>query len=126
MIAIDSSTWIAYFSNQIAPDVEATQLAINQHRATIPPLALTELLSDPQLPTGIREIIKSIPLLPQRQGYWERAGLLRSRLLKAKRKAKTADTLIAQACIDANVALITRDRDYKNFVKFGKLRLALA
>jgi predicted nucleic acid-binding protein len=40
-----------------------------------------------------------------------------------KTKAKLADTLIAQLCIDHEVPLITRDRDFSHFQKFCGLKL---
>jgi predicted nucleic acid-binding protein len=44
--------------------------------------------------------------------------------LRAKElKAKLADTLIAQLCIDHEVPLITRDRDISHFQKFCGLKL---
>jgi predicted nucleic acid-binding protein len=39
-------------------------------------------------------------------------------------KARLADALIAQACIDSDVALITRDRDFRHFAKHCGLKLA--
>jgi predicted nucleic acid-binding protein len=39
-------------------------------------------------------------------------------------KAALADSLIAQCCIDADVALIARDGDYRHFAKWCGLRLA--
>jgi predicted nucleic acid-binding protein len=46
-------------------------------------------------------------------------------MLHAKRlKAKVADTLIAQSCIDHDVALITRDGDFRHFAKHCGLKLA--
>jgi len=56
-------------------------------------------------------------------GYWERAGLLRSQLLYFKLKANLGDSLVAQSCIDHDVPLITYDRDYRHFVRAG-LKLA--
>jgi predicted nucleic acid-binding protein len=38
-------------------------------------------------------------------------------------RAKTADALIAQSCIDHDVALITRDRDFRHFVRHCGLKL---
>jgi predicted nucleic acid-binding protein len=34
-------------------------------------------------------------------------------------KAKLADTLIAQSCLDHDVPLITRDGDFRHFVALG-------
>jgi len=48
-------------------------------------------------------------------GYWERAGLLRARILRRGRKARLADTLVAQSCLDHDVELVTRDADFQHF-----------
>jgi predicted nucleic acid-binding protein len=84
---------------------------------------LTELSSAPDLPKAIASSLRELPLLEVTDGYWERAGRLRARILAASRKARIADALIAQSCIDHGVRLITRDRDFRHFA--AKLRLAL-
>jgi predicted nucleic acid-binding protein len=48
---------------------------------------------------------------------------LRSRVLAAGRRARLADTLIAQSCLDHDVSLVTADRDFRHFAKAGKLRV---
>ena len=40
-------------------------------------------------------------------------------------RASLADTLIAQTCLDPGVRLVTRDDDFRQFARFGGLRLAL-
>lgn len=65
-----------------------------------------------------------IPRLEQLPEYWERAGDLRARVLETGRRARTADVLIAQSCLDHDVPLITADADFQHFVPHG-LRLLL-
>lgn len=67
--------------------------------------------------------VLSLPLLLIDDGYWKRAGDLRRSILDAGRKAKLADVLIAQSCIDHDVALITHDTDFRHFTRAG-LKLA--
>jgi predicted nucleic acid-binding protein len=45
--------------------------------------------------------------------------------LARKRKARLGDALIAQSCLDAGVALLTRDRDFRAFIAAAGLALAL-
>ena len=66
----------------------------------------------------------SIIRLDPTEGYWVRAGEARRLLHKHGLKAKVADALIAQSCIDHDVALITRDRDFRHFAKHCGLKLA--
>lgn len=58
-------------------------------------------------------------MLPIIDGYWQRAGDLRAQLLRGGFKAKLADCLIAQACIDSDATLITYDRDFRHFERAG-------
>ena len=62
-------------------------------------------------------------MLELHAGFWERAGRLRARTLGAGHKAKLADTLIAQCCLDHDVPLVTRDPDFKHFVQAGLRRI---
>jgi predicted nucleic acid-binding protein len=79
------------------------------------PVVLTELLSDPQLPARVAALLKDLPMLEVMDGYWERAGILRSEILSRKLKARLADALIAQSCLDHDVSLVSRDDDFRHF-----------
>ena len=123
MIAVDSSSLIAYLEGAQGPDVEATGWALDHRQAVLPPAVLTEVLSEPTLTSDLRNLFTQIPLLEVTEGYWERAGLLRARVLRQGRRARLADTLIAQSCLDHDVALITRDTDFQPFVRTAGLPL---
>ena len=123
MIAVDTSSWIAYFSRAQGPDVEATQLAIESKRAVLPSVVLTELFSDPVLPAIARELLTQLPFLQVVEGYWQRAGVLRAKVISLGLKARLADSLVAQSCLDHDVPLITRDADFRHFVRLAGLRL---
>lgn len=125
MIAIDTSSLTAYWAGHDGPDVEAVEAAFADHHAVLPPVVLSEVLSDPGLGSGPAAVVKALPVLELSTGYWERAGSLRARILSGGRRARLADTLIAQSCIDHQIALITRDRDFRSFTAAG-LRLALS
>jgi len=119
MIAVDTSSLVAYLEGTPGPDVETVDRALADQQVVLPPVVLCEVLSDPRLPAAARTALMAIPLLTTSSAYWERAGLLRSRLLSRGLKARLADTLIAQSCIDHDVPLITRDRDFRHFVRQG-------
>ena len=89
------------------------------------PVVLTELLSDPKLPSDVAETISEVPLIELAPGYWQRAGALRAKVLAKRRKARLGDALIAQSCIDQRIPLITRDRDFNAFAAAANLDLAL-
>jgi predicted nucleic acid-binding protein len=87
-------------------------------------VVLTEVTSDPKVGRRVLTLVADLPLLPPGDGYWSRAGELRRRVLSRGHKAPLADTLIAQSCLDHDVALLTADRDFQRFAKAAGLRLA--
>ncbi len=123
MISIDTSSFIAYLSGAAGPDVEATGLALEHGQAVMPPVVLSELLSDPRLPRTVRDLFVRLPMLEVLDGYWERAGLLRAKARTNGRRARLADTLIAQSCLDHDVELVTRDVDFRYFAQAVGLKL---
>ena len=123
MIALDSSSTIAFLSGENGTDVSAVESALALRQGVFPPVVVTELLSDPVVRDEIVAFIRAVPRLEILDGYWERAGELRAKLLGRGLKARLADTLIAQSCLDHKVALVTRDHDFRNFVRHAGLRL---
>jgi len=123
MIALDTSSTIAFLSGERGIDVSAVEEALRFRQGIFPPVVVTELLSDPAVRSGIGTLIRAVPRLEILDGYWERAGELRARLLRRGLKARLADTLIAQSCLDHEVALVTRDRDFRSFATHAGLTL---
>ncbi len=123
MLCLDTSSVIAYLDGHSGSDVEAVDRALENQEGVIAPVTLSELLSDPTLSRTLRKLILELPILPVVEGYWERAGLLRARVLRTGHKAKLADTLIAQSCLDHRVALVARDRDFRVFHRVAGLKL---
>jgi len=115
MIAVDTSTFVAYFQGDSGKDIELLDELLEFHQVVLLPVVLTELLSDPKFPKELRKEILSIPQVEFKPGFWVRAGELRAKTLKMKRKAKLADTLIAQICLDYHFTLLTRDSDFRSF-----------
>lgn len=119
MIAIDSSAMIAFLSGDKGPVADAAAAALEHQHAVLPPFVLTELLSEPSLRPEVAELLKTLPRLEIDEGYWERAGSLRQSVLKKSLRARLADALIAQSCIDHRVPLVTADRDFRHFLRHG-------
>jgi hypothetical protein len=124
MVSADTSTLIAFIGGQSGEDVERLHDRIIAAEVVLPPAVLTELLSEPRLPTRHRELILALPVLDLAEGYWIRTAHSRAVLLGKGLRARLADALIAQACIDNDVALITRDRDFRHFARHCGLKLA--
>lgn len=123
MIALDTSSLVAYLSGEKGLDVDAVDMAFKHQHAFLPPVVLSELLSDPRLSKNVIELLKGLPLLSVTDGYWERVGNLRSKIIAKGYKARLADSLIAQTCLDHDVPLVTRDKDFKHFASHGGLKL---
>ncbi len=124
MTAIDTSSMVGFLRGDSGGDVELVDQALEQHRGIFPPVVLTELLSDPKLDPAVATLLGEIPVLETLDGFWERAGLLRAKILSRGFKARLADALVAQSCIDHRVSLIARDADFRHFARLGKLVLA--
>jgi hypothetical protein len=125
MIAADTSTWIAFLEGDSGKDVDLLDRALEDRHVLMVPVVLTELLSDPKLPSGVAETLSEIPLMEIKAGYWHRAGALRAKALTKRRKARLGDALIAQTCIDGSVSLLTRDRDFQAFAEAAGLDLVM-
>ena len=123
MIAVDTSSLIAFFEGHSGSDTDTVESALAEKRAVLPAVVLTEIMSQPGLPSDSSLALLPIPLLEPTPGYWGRAGLTRAKLLAHGHKARIADALIAQSCIDHRTPLLTRDQDFHHFEKLCGLKL---
>jgi len=115
VIAVDASTWIAFFQGDRGEDAEQLDRALRDRQVLMAPAVLTEMLSDPKLSAQVSQALEELPLIEITPGYWQRAGALRAKVLAKRRKARLGDALIAQSCIDRGIPLLTRDRDFRAF-----------
>jgi predicted nucleic acid-binding protein len=125
MIAADTSTWVVYLEGGGGEDVQLLDRALGDRQVVIAPVVLTELLSDPKLPSGVAKKLSEVPLIEIVSGYWQRAGALRAKVLAKRHRARLGDALIAQSCIDQGIPLLTRDRDFRAFAQVAGLDLVL-
>jgi predicted nucleic acid-binding protein len=123
VIALDSSALIAHLEGDRRPAATMAAVVLGERQACLPPAVLVEVLCDPELPSEVAGLLAALPVLEITDGYWRRAAELRSRVIAAGRRARLADTLIAQSCIDHDVSLVTADRDFRHFAKAGGLRV---
>ncbi len=126
MIAADTSTWIAYLQGEGGEDAQLLDRALEDRQVLMAPVVLTELLSDPKIPSDVAHTLLELPLIEIESGYWQRAGDLRSSVLAKRRKARLGDALIAQSCIDRAIPLLTRDRDFRAFSEAEGLDLMMS
>lgn len=125
MIAADTSTWVAFLEGSAGKDAQLLDKVLEDRQLVMVPVVLTELLSDPKLPSGVAETLSEVPLIEIGSGYWQRAGVLRAKVLAKCRRARLGDALIAQSCIDGGIPLLTRDRDFRAFTEAAGLNLVL-
>jgi predicted nucleic acid-binding protein len=126
LIAADTSTWIAFIQGDGGRDVQLLDTALRDRQVLMPPLVFVELFSDAKLPKPIARSLSDIPMIEIADGYWERVGALRAKVLGKGRKARLGDALIAQSCIDRGIPLLTRDRDFRAFSEAANLHLLIS
>ncbi len=125
MIAVDTSTWVAFLEGDTGADVQLLDKALGDRQVLMVPVVLSELLSDPKLSSVAAQELLDLPMMGIGEGYWRRVGELRARVLSKGRKARLGDALIAQSCADHGVPLLTRDRDFQAFADAADLDLAI-
>jgi predicted nucleic acid-binding protein len=124
VIAVDTSVLVDWLDEIDSLEARRVSEFAQNGDGVVAAVTITELLSDPRGVRMLDAALVAFPILPITNGYWERAGLLRAKILKAGRKTALGDALIAQACIDSDVPLLTRDTDFQSFAKIGGLKLA--
>ena len=124
MIAADSSSLIAYLQGEAGADIDRIERAIADGDLIIAPPVVTELRAGAVPNPDLDVMLDHTPRLEIDHGVWDRAGRNRRLLIEKGLRARFADALVAQCCIDADVPLIARDRDYRHFERWCGLKLA--
>ncbi len=126
MIAADTCVLVDYFQRHVSAVTEAVDTALARHELAVSPVVVTELLSARNRQPAEYEFINGLVLFDITPGYWQRAGELRAKVLRAGYKARLGDALIAQSCIDHDAPLLTADPDFRHYAKAGGLKLRRA
>jgi predicted nucleic acid-binding protein len=119
LIALDTSSFRRALARIQERDAVIALEALRNGEAALPPVVVAEAFSDPVSRPEFLAHVMLTPMLPVREGYWQRAGDLRAFLLRQRLKANLPDTLVAQSCIDHDIPLITYDRDFRHFQRAG-------
>jgi predicted nucleic acid-binding protein len=114
---------VAFYRGDPGEDVDALARALRDRNVVLSPFVLAELFSDPNLSDQDAADVRELPLLEIKVGFWERAGKLRAGLHRLRYRPNLIDTLIAQLCLDHEIILLSRDRDFRPFVKHAGLKL---
>lgn len=123
MIAADTSAWLDFSRGQNTAPAVRLEASLAEGNLVMPLPVLFEILSGPGLTAEAARFIRALPRLETASGFWERAGELRAAVLRKGLRARSMDCLIAQSCIDHDVALIAADQDFRHFSRLG-LKLA--
>jgi predicted nucleic acid-binding protein len=123
VICADTSSMARYLDGAAGRDVDLVAEAVHAGLLVLAPPTITELLSYSIERPMLTPLLRNAVVLPLATGFWERAGLTQRGVRQQGLKAKLADTLIAQCCIDAGAVLIAHDTDFRHFVPLG-LKLA--
>ena len=124
MIVVDTCVLISFLAGDDLKEVDVLTGLLARGEAVLAPSTITEMLSDPKGGGEAAALISGVKVLTLGEGYWVRAGRLRATVRRAGRKAALGDALIAQACIDADVPLLTSDSDFGAFAELAGLKLA--
>lgn len=124
MIAADSSTFIDMFRGRQTVETRLLADALRRKSFRLAPPVEAELLSFPGDQGELLPMLARLKRLPVTDGFWERVGANRRLLLGRGLKARLADALIAQCCIDADAQLIASDTDFRHFAAHCGLKLA--
>ena len=124
MVIADASVLIAWLAGEGGREVETLAHLMGRDQVQLAPVTVTELLSHTREEPLLNEVVSKLGVLELAPDYWERAGRMRARVRRTGRKAALGDALVAQACIDADLALLARDRDFLAFAEHAGLRLA--
>jgi predicted nucleic acid-binding protein len=123
LIAADTNALSRMFDGLVDRSTIAARRAMASGKLHLPPVVVTELLSNPAITDTAIAVVSQFPVLAVMPGFWERAGQLRRGLRAEKKAAGLGDCLIAQSCIDHDIPLITYDLDFRHFQPAG-LKLA--
>lgn len=125
MIAVDTSTWIAFLEGASSVNTNLPDSALQDRQVVMVPPVPTEVLSDPGLRPEIARLLTEIPLVEIEPGFWRRAGKLRAVVLGRHRKARLGDALIVQLCLEQGMPVLTRDKNFRAFVEAAGLKLVI-
>jgi hypothetical protein len=131
MMVVDTSVWASFFNGEERPEVARLERALDQRETVaVLPIIVAEVLQGFRTEAGFRaaqQVLRRLPLFdPPLEGYVDAARLYRRLRAKGITPRGAVDCIIAQACIDGDVPLLTLDRDFARMAEHSPLRLETA
>ncbi len=130
MILVDSSVWIAYFSQKksTAADFLDKNLDDGQDVVTLP-LIITEVLSgfrDDKDFKAAHAVLTKVPIVPiSFETYIRAAELYRKLRKKGITIQSPVDCLIAQVCLEIGASIFSLDKDFNKISLNTSLQLVV-
>lgn len=115
MIVADTSSLSNFLKREGTADANLVKKALTDGTLILSPVVVAELLSSPNMTDALKSAIQDLPVLDLHPGFWERVGTNRATLLRAGKKARLADSMIATSSLDHGIPIIARDNDYRHF-----------
>ena len=131
MIIVDSSVWVDYFNGQETRETNYLDSVLGIEAVAVGDLILTEVLqgfrSDDDFETAT-ELMTSLTVYDM---LGEERAIRAAECYRMLRKSgvrvrKTSDVIIGAFCIDAGIALLFSDRDFRPMVRHLNLHSALS
>ncbi len=127
MILVDTSVWIAYFSNEEIPHVDFLDQMIREREIYICGVIITEILQglkEEKTYNEIATLLKSLKYLEvSYETYEHAANIYRKLRVKGITIRKTMDCIIAAIALKNNMELLHLDRDFNEIEKHCNLKV---
>lgn len=124
LVSADTSSLVRFLEGKTGEDIDLIDGAFARDEFRLTLAAMAELLSYPTPRPLLEPLLARMPTLTLSDGYWARVGDSRRTILSLGLRARLGDALIAQACIDAGIALIAHDPDFRHFETHCGLEMA--
>ena len=118
VILVDTSVWVDFFRGAKSPQRDILRRLIeDEEDIAITEIVLTEILQGIRYDRDFRRIkalLLDFPIFKPRgiETYLKAAQIFRTCRKKAVTVRKTIDCIIAAVCIENNLTLLHKDRDY--------------
>lgn len=127
LVLVDTSVWIAFCRGEREPAARVDALLSAGEAGLCGPVLAEVLSGAPSWAEWRRleRLLGALDWLPLPLDVWRRAAEARFTLARRGTQAALADLLIALAAVEADAALLTRDRDFARIAEALPLRLEL-
>ncbi|MFA6036630.1 MAG: PIN domain-containing protein [Legionellales bacterium] len=127
MILVDTSVWIAYFSNQEIPHVDFLEQMIHEREIYICGVIITEILQglkEEKIYNEIAALLRSLKYLEASyETYINAANIYRKLRHKGITIRKTIDCVIAAIALKNNMELLHLDKDFNAIEEHCSLKV---